>query len=599
MRDTMSPLNNTTSPDDNRQDGPKFVGYSLLGPMDPGTTVNRNSVGSIPNPQAQRRLLNDIECENELPLKWSWQKKWWVLAVIAVVQTSMNFNTTLYSNGMVGMMNEFHASEFQVILGAAIFLITYAFGCELWAPWSEELGRKIVLQLSLLFVNIFCLPVALSRNMTYVLIGRALGGLASAGGSVTLGIVADMYDPEDHQYAVAFVSLSSVGGSIFGAIVGGFVEYNLYWRWAMWIQLMFGVFVQVLHLTVPETRHTLIMDKIAKKRRAENPHHYGNVYGPGEIKSKRERFWNRKAILATWSRPFKMLYTEPIVMYLSLLSGFADALIFMCVQSFSLVYRSWGFNTWQLGLTFLPIGLGYIVGWASFLPAIRRNIRHRDRCRNDPRADAEQKNRANFEGRLWWLLWTVPLLVIGLVLFTATSGGPPMPFWPTMLATLLIGIGNYAIYMATIDYMVAAYGEYSASATGGNGFARDFLAGILTFAAKPFYRDIGARRGGSFHIQMPTGILTVISALLAASVYWIYYRGPAMRKHSPFAMHLEHEREEKAASRHASGVGSRITSPQHGMSQVDLRVDASIDERLGSSGRPTEVKRSQSGPPDV
>lgn len=38
---------------------------------------------------------------------------------------------------------------------------------------------------------------------------------------------------------------------------------------------------------------------------------------------------------------------------------------------------------------------------------------------------------------------------------------------------------------ATIDYMIHAYGPYSASATGGNGFARDFLAGIATFYATP------------------------------------------------------------------------------------------------------------------
>lgn len=39
--------------------------------------------------------------------------------------------------------------------------------------------------------------------------------------------------------------------------------------------------------------------------------------------------------------------------------------------------------------------------------------------------------------------------------------------------------------MATIDYMVAAYGPYSASATGGNGFARDFLAGIAAMYSTP------------------------------------------------------------------------------------------------------------------
>jgi len=44
---------------------------------------------------------------------------------------------------------------------------------------------------------------------------------------------------------------------------------------------------------------------------------------------------------------------------------------------------------------------------------------------------------------------------------------------------------QFAIYMATIDYMIAAYGPYSASATGGNGFARDFLAGIAAMYSVP------------------------------------------------------------------------------------------------------------------
>jgi hypothetical protein len=39
--------------------------------------------------------------------------------------------------------------------------------------------------------------------------------------------------------------------------------------------------------------------------------------------------------------------------------------------------------------------------------------------------------------------------------------------------------------MATIDYMVACYGPYSASATGGNALARDFLAGIAVIYSTP------------------------------------------------------------------------------------------------------------------
>jgi MFS family permease len=49
---------------------------------------------------------------------------------------------------------------------------------------------------------------------------RLLGGLSTAGGSVTLGVVADMWLPDDQEYAVAFLVLSSVGGSVVGPVIG-------------------------------------------------------------------------------------------------------------------------------------------------------------------------------------------------------------------------------------------------------------------------------------------------------------------------------------------------------------------------------------------
>ena len=54
-----------------------------------------------------------------------------------------------------------------------------------------------------------------------------------------------------------------------------------------------------------------------------------------------------------------------------------------------------------------------------------------------------------------------------------------------MIFSTLVAIANYCIYMATIDYMIASYGPYSASATGGNALARDLLAGIAAMYASP------------------------------------------------------------------------------------------------------------------
>ncbi|GAQ06518.1 hypothetical protein ALT_3839 [Aspergillus lentulus] len=527
------------------------------------------AVEEKPVPSRADKVIKEADCYDELGYSWPSWKKWTIISVIFLVQTSMNFNTSLYSNALTGISEEYGVSMQAARCGAMIFLVTYAFGCELWAPWSEELGRKPILQASLFLVNAFQLPVALAPNFASIMVGRALGGLSSAGGSVTLGMIADLWEADDQQYAVACVVFSSVAGSVIGPVVGGFVEEYLPWRWNIWIQLIFGGAVQLAHLIcVPETRTTILMDRIAKRRRKNGE----DIWGPNEVLEFRERFAVRE-ILATWIRPFKMFLTEPIVLSLSLLSGFSDALIFMFIQSFGLVYKQWGFGTVELGLSFLPILVGYFIAWISFFPAIKRNIKERRAKPHD--------ERAQYESRLWWLLYTAPCLPIGLIGFAWTSQGPPVHWIGTMVFSAIVGIANYSIYMATIDYMVCAYGPYSASATGGNGWSRDFLAGVLTIPATPFFENIGGKR----HLEYASTILFCISFVLVVAVYVIYWCGPYLRQRSTFAQQLSvarHDVEVDLNVRQLSRIptGSRANSLAR--SRQDLRIRQALGSRQGS-----------------
>ena len=237
-----------------------------------------------------------------------------------------------------------------------------------------------------------------------------------------------------------------------------------------------------------------------------------------------------------------MFLTEPIVLVLSLLSGFSDALIFMFIQSFSLVYAQWNFSVPQVGLAFIPIGIGYLAAWLMFIPAIKRNIKERHAHPDD--------EKAQYESRLYFLLYTAPCLPIGLIGFAWTIQGPPIHWIGSMVFAAIVGIANYAIYMATIDYMICAYGPYSASATGGNGWSRDFLAGVLTVPATPFFTNIGKKSGKN--LEYASTILACVSFVLVIAVYVIYWKGPVLRARSPFAQKLAGKREEKSGARRAS-----------------------------------------------
>lgn len=131
----------------------------------------------------------------------------------------------------------------------------------------------------------------------------------------------------------------------------------------------------------------------------------------------------------------------------------------------------------MFSLTVAPSSLiGYIIAYFTYLPVIW----HHNKTRK------KNPDLLSPESRLWWLLYLAPLLAIGLMGFAWTSLGPPRVHWiAPLIFTTIVGIANYAVYKSSIDYMIAAYGPYAASATGGNDLARDFLAGIAALYAHP------------------------------------------------------------------------------------------------------------------
>ena len=113
-----------------------------------------------------------------------------------------------------------------------------------------------------------------------------------------------------------------------------------------------------------------------------------------------------------------MLITEPIVAWLSAVSGFSDNLIFIFLQGFQPVYKQWGFGTIGISLAFIPYDpnplamitlyflqttdkqvcrrllVGYIIAYLSFLPSIHKFRKRRREHGSDS---------VSPEARLWWL----------------------------------------------------------------------------------------------------------------------------------------------------------------------------------------------------
>ena len=137
--------------------------------------------------ESGKRELLETDAWEKLGYSFPTWRKWQILGVVFFIQISMNLNASMYSNAVDFITEKFHVSTQAARVPQMTFLVAYAFGCELWAPWSEEYGRWPIQQLSLFLVNIWQIPCALAPNYGTYVVCRLLGGLSTAGGSVTLG----------------------------------------------------------------------------------------------------------------------------------------------------------------------------------------------------------------------------------------------------------------------------------------------------------------------------------------------------------------------------------------------------------------------------
>ncbi|MCJ1392926.1 hypothetical protein MMC18_005798 [Xylographa bjoerkii] len=87
-----------------------------------------------PRPRSDGKIeLKEDDCYDKLGFTFPSWKKWTILSVIFAVQSSMNFNASIYGNAVQPMSMEFGISEQAARVGQAVFLIAYAFGCDMGA----------------------------------------------------------------------------------------------------------------------------------------------------------------------------------------------------------------------------------------------------------------------------------------------------------------------------------------------------------------------------------------------------------------------------------------------------------------------------------
>lgn len=379
---------------------------------------------------------------------------WWtdmrgrILIAVILGYTTLTsaFASSIFSAATTAVALQFGVSTEVGILGLSLYVLGFATGPIVWAPLSELKGRKLPLILGTFGFSIFSIGTAVGKDLQTVLICRFFGGVfASCPLAVVAAVFSDMFNARTRGLAITVFSMTVFTGPLLAPFIGGFtvMNKNLGWRWTEYFVAMMGFLALGLNLLFLEETYPpiVLVEKASELRRRTL--NWG-------IHAKQEEIEVdfRELITKNFSRPLRLLVTEPIVLLLSIYMAFIYGLLYLFLTAYPIVFQQiHGFNQGVGGLPYFGMIAGMILAGAYIVYT---------------QGNYNRKLTANHGVTI--PEWRLPPAIIGGVSFTiglfwfGWSGYRADIHWivPT-LSGLFTGFGLLSIFLQSLNYLVDAY----------------------------------------------------------------------------------------------------------------------------------------------
>ena len=252
-----------------------------------------------------------------------------------------------------------------------------------------------------------------------------------------------MFDADGRGQAMTFFAVAPFMGPVLGPVVGSFVGVTVGWRWVEGVMAIFtGVIWIFQTLTVPETYGPVLLRHRADKLTKKTGKHYISV-----LDKQRGRPKLLHSLKIALSRPWALLFQEPIVLMITIYMAIIYGTLYLCFGAFPLVFQ--GARGWPqqiANLAFIPVAVGILFGAAYNL---WDNKRYK-------RVSAKHNGEAPPEARLPPAILGSILLPIGLFWF-AWSSQPSVHWIVPMFGVGIFGCSIILIFLASMNYLIDSY----------------------------------------------------------------------------------------------------------------------------------------------
>ncbi|KAM4062962.1 major facilitator superfamily protein [Hirsutella rhossiliensis] len=430
------------------------------------------------------------------PRSFGWGRKWLIVIIVSHASLCVTCASSIYTSTYEKMEAEFHNSRIVSVLGLSTFVLGISFGPMFLSPLSEFYGRRPIYLVAWTTYLVWLIPQAVTKHVAVLLVFRFMDGFAgSAFLAVSGGTVGDLFAKDELHAPMAFFSMSPFIGPSLGPLVGGFINYNVDWRWTYYVLIIwtFALWVAIIFF-VPETYHPILLRNKARRLRAETGDDRWIV--PADMV---ERSVTR-AVGRSLLRPFQLLIFEPMCLNLCIFSALLLGILYLFFGAFPLVFgTNHGFN---LGRRAWP-------SWASWHERV-----------------TGVKDGSEPEFRLPPAILGSLLVPVGLFMF-GWSTYPWVHWIVPIIGSAIFGTGNVLLFTSIFTFLVDAYPLYAASALAANAFIRCLFAAAFPLFGNQMYQKLG--------YQWASSLLAFLTVVMLPFPYIFFRYGKRIRDKSRFA----------------------------------------------------------------
>lgn len=448
------------------------------------------------------------------PFAFSKSSKWTITIIVSLATLTVSLISSAYTGGLVEVVKSLDTNEELSLLGVSVFVVGFAVGPLLWAPLSETYGRRPVFLINAIALTAFTAGAAASPNIQSLIIFRFLAGsFGSAPMAISGGVIADTFPAVERGFAAGLYAGAPFMGPALGPVIGGFLAEGAGWREVEWLLVaLSGAMLIAMYLFLPETYAPVLLRERAQALSKSTERVYRSKVDMGQGKLPMT-----KVLSVALSRPWVLLFCEPIVLLLSLYLAIIYGTLYMFLAAYPIVFgkvRGWDEGT--TGLTFLGIMVGIMGATVYTVPMYQRY----------KRKFLQSKGNLSPEDRLPDAFLGAIALPVGLFWF-AWANSPSIHWMVPIAAGVPFGFGMVTVFLAVLNYLVDAYTIYAASVLAANSLLRSVFGAAFPLFTNYMYRDLGIHWASS---------IPAFLALACLPMPFLFHRyGSPIRERSHYA----------------------------------------------------------------